>query len=134
MRFIVLVLSLLVLTPAEISALEGEQATEGKTLNTLEMVPFDLSVIRKGRVRGKATIQLVLSIADAEDSQYINDRIPQIRSDFSVALASLARQRFRVNRPIDPNIVSAYLQPYLDQRLGQHKVHVYVKSATIKPD
>ena len=76
---------------------------------------------------------LTLVVQDQRDSEMVRLRMPQIRADFLSALTTLARQRFKINKPIDPDIVRAYLSPFLDYRLGDDKVDVFVKQALIDP-
>ncbi len=109
----------------------GEVPTEGKYKITLE--PFNFAVIKRGRVEGQANLQLVLELDDGKDYEDINNQIPRIRSDISIALTDLARQQFSVDRPVDPDLVSAYLTPFLDYRLGKGKVEVFVIKAIIEP-
>ncbi|MFC4346412.1 hypothetical protein ACFO5Q_00960 [Kordiimonas lipolytica] len=100
----------------------------------IEMKPFNMALLERGRVRGKVTIYLVLVIEQSGGHEFVRTRLPQLRSDFNSALTVLARQRFSVSRPINPDIVKAYLTPYADRRLGAGVVSIYVKQALIEPD
>ena len=104
---------------------------EGKL--AIEMAPYDFSLIQRGRLRGKVSLTLTLVVEKQRDSEMIRQRLPQIRSDFLNGLTTLSRQRFNVNRPIDPDVVTAFLMPYLNHRVGEGKARVYVKHAQIKP-
>lgn len=110
---------------------EGDKEFIGKP--KLEMEPFNFSVIKRGVVEGQATLQIVLLMENTQDFEVVRSRLPQIRSDFNTALTMLSRQRFQVNRPIDPDIVKAYLTPYIDARLGPGMAEVFVKQALIHP-
>jgi len=110
---------------------DAEVLEEGKHKITFE--PFQLSVMRRGRVRGTADIQLVLQLHDNKDYESLNNLKPQLRADISSALSTLARQRWSVNRPIDPDIVSAYLTPFIEHRVGANRLNVYVLKALINP-
>lgn len=109
----------------------GEAPTEGKYKIVLE--PFHLALLDRGRVVGKVDMRLVLELEDGRDYEDINMQIPRIRSDISIALTDLAKQQFSVDRPINPDMVSAYLTPFLDYRLGKDRVEVYVQQAIIDP-
>lgn len=112
-------------------AAEEEKAEYGKP--KIDMAPFNFSLIKRGRVEGKVTIQLTLVIEENGSHEDIRLRLPQIRSDFNTALTVLARQRFTVTKPINPDIVKAYLTPYAIRRLGQKVVSIYVEQALIEP-
>ncbi|MBO6504491.1 MAG: hypothetical protein JJ850_03805 [Kordiimonadaceae bacterium] len=109
----------------------GEMPEEGKL--AIDMEPFDFPMFNRGRMVGKVSMTLTLVVQEQRDSEDVRLHLPQIRSDFLGALTTLSRQRFNVNKPIDPEIVRAYLTQFLDYRLGEHKADVYVKQALIKP-
>lgn len=115
----------------EEEAAEAEAPTEGKYKIPLE--PFHFALLKRGRVVGQVNLTLVLELADGREYEDINRQVPRIRSDISIALTDLARQQFDVDRPIDPDLVSAYLTPFLDYRLGADRVEVYVQKAIIDP-
>ncbi len=110
---------------------EGSAPEEGKL--AIDMDPFDFPMFTRGRMVGRVSMTLTLVVQEQRDSELVRRRMPQIRSDFLGALTTLSRQRFNVNKPIDPEIVRAFLTQYLDYRLGEHKAEVYVKQALIKP-
>lgn len=110
---------------------DGEVPEEGKL--AIDMEPFDFPMFNRGRMVGKVSMTLTLVVQEQRDSEDVRLHMPQIRSDFLGALTTLSRQRFNVNKPIDPEIVRAYLTQFLDYRLGEHKADVYVKQALIKP-
>ena len=112
-------------------ATEAEAPTEGKYKIPLE--PFHFALLNRGRVVGQVNLTLVLELADGREYEDINRQVPRIRSDISIALTDLARQQFDVDRPIDPDLVSAYLTHFLDYRLGTDRVEVYVQKAIIDP-
>lgn len=111
---------------------QGAMPEEGKL--TINMAPFDFSLIQRGRLQGKVSLSLTLVVENQRDSEMIRARLPQVRSDFLNGLTSLSRQRFNVNRPIDPDVVTTFLTPYLNHRLGEGKARVYVQHAQIKPN
>lgn len=110
---------------------DSEIPEEGKL--AIEMQPFDFTMFDRGRTVGKVSLTLTLVVQEQGDSEMIRTRMPQIRSDFLGALTVLARQRFDVNRPIDPDIVTAYLTPFLEHRIGAGKALIFVKQALISP-
>lgn len=116
---------------AQEEAPEGEVPTEGK--HRIAFEPFNLSLLKRGRVVGQVDLRLVLVLQDGNDYEEIANLVPQIKSDFTVALSDLARKVFDVNRPIDPDLVSAYLTPFVDRRLGRDRVEVFVQHALIEP-
>lgn len=109
----------------------GEVPLEGKYKIVFE--PFNLSMLKRGRVIGQVDLRLVLVLQNGNEYEEIANLTPQIRSDFTVALTDLTRKVFDVNRPIDPDLVSAYLTPYVDYRIGKDRVKVFVQHATIEP-
>lgn len=112
-------------------AAEEDLLDEGKHKITFK--PFHLSIMKKGRVRGNVDIQLVLQLNDNKDYESLNALKPQLRADIAAALSTLARRRWRVTKPIDPDIVSDYLTPFIAQRVGADRLNVYVLQALINP-
>lgn len=110
---------------------QGEQLEYGKP--KIDMAPFNLALLERGRVRGKVTMYLVLVIEKKGEIEFVRARMPQLRADFNSALSVLARQRFSVSRPVNPDVVKAYLTPFADRRLGAGMVSIYVKQALIAP-
>lgn len=110
---------------------QGVMPEEGKL--AIEMDVFDFSMFKRGRMVGKASLTLTLVVLEQSDSEQIRLRMPQIRSDFLNALTVLSRQRFNVNKPINPDIVTAYLTPFLNNRIGKGKANIFVKHALITP-
>lgn len=109
----------------------GEVPLEGK--HKIAFDPFNLSLMKRGRVVGQVDLRLVLVLHDGSDYEEIANLMPQIKSDFSIALSDMARKVFDVDRPIDPDLVSAYLTPYVDRRIGRDRVDVFVQHALIEP-
>jgi len=109
----------------------GEAPTEGKY--KINLAPFNFSLLKRGRVVGQVDLTLVLELNEGRDYEEINSLLPRIRSDISIALTDLARQQFSVDRPIDPDLLTAYLTPFLDYRLGKDRVEIYVQQAMISP-
>ena len=110
---------------------DNSMPDEGKL--AIDMDPFDFPLFDRGRRTGRVSLLLTLVVQEQGDSERVRLHMPQIRSDFLSALTSLSRQRFKVNKPIDPDIVRAYLSPFLNYRLGDGKVDVFVKQALINP-
>jgi len=134
MRLLLLVAVLATVTATvsiPLHARQGVMPEEGKL--AISMETFDFSMFSRGRVVGKVSITLTLVVIEQRDSEIIRLRLPQIRSDFLSALTILSRQRFNVNKPIDPDIVTAYLTPFLSHRIGPGKANIFVKHALITP-
>ena len=130
--FLVLFLAAMLVSVSATSAQDdGTMPEEGKL--AIDMDPFDFPMFNRGRMVGRVSMILTLVVQEQRDSELVRLRMPQIRSDFLGALTTLSRQRFNVNKPIDPEIVRAYLTPFLGYRLGDGKADVYVKQALIKP-
>lgn len=109
----------------------GEVMDEGKHKITFQ--PFEVMLLRRGKVKGVADIQLVLQLHENQDYERLNTLKPQLGADIAAALSSLARQYWDVNRPIDPDVVSNYLKPIVARRVGADKLDVYVLRALITP-
>ncbi len=134
LRSVILVAGFVVISAAgsvDASARQGVMPEEGKL--AIEMDPFDFSMFTRGRMVGKASLTLTLVVIEQRDSEVIRLRLPQIRFDFLGALTILSRQRFNVNKPINPDIVTAYLTPFLAARIGAGKANIFVKHALITP-
>lgn len=112
-------------------AQDGTTPEEGKL--AIDMAPFNFALLDRGRQRGKVVINLTLVVQEQRDSEMIRLRLPQIRADFLGALTSLSKHNFKVNRSIDPDLVTGYLTPFLENRIGQDKAKVYVQYAMISP-
>lgn len=128
---VVVMLTSLLAPPVYAAPDDGSMPEEGKL--SIDMDPFDFPMFERGRMVARVTMALTLVVQEQRDSELVRLRMPQIRSDFLGALTTLSRQRFNVNRPIDPDIVRAYLTPFLDYRLGEGVADVFVKQALIKP-
>ncbi len=94
--------------------------------------PMNVSVFDRGRLAARANIELVLEVKDLADVANIRQRKPQLRADFLAAVNQLARQHFRMDQPIDPNLVKKFAMAYVDRRLGPGKVEIYVLQAYIE--
>lgn len=129
--FCTLFIAALLTAPTPSGAVQEEPAEFGKP--KIAMAPFNFSLIKQGRVHGKVTIHLTLVIEENGSHEEVRRRLPQVRSDFNSALTVLARQRFSVTKPINPDIVKAYLTPYAVKRLGDDVVSIYVHQALIEP-
>ena len=129
-------LALLTILSCPVAAQEGHGDADPSEVGKpkIEMDPFNFSVIKRGVVEGRATLHLVLVMDSGDEMETVRLHLPQIRSDFNTALAVLARQNFVVNRPIDPDVVKAYLTPYLDYRIGAGRAEVFVTQAMIRPE
>lgn len=133
---LLMLLGLFAFSPAYgVSALQDEQSgvpmDEGKLKITFS--PFHISVFSRGQVRGSADVQIVLQLIDNSEYEELNSLKPQLRADITAALSTLSRKRWHINRPIDPDIVSLYLKPFVDHRIGAGRVEVYVLRALINP-
>lgn len=119
-------------------AMRGDGKAQQKLLpeTTGLLIPMDpliFSFVQQAQVLGRIEISLVLSLSPATGSAAVQRRLPQIRSDFLSALSSLASARFRIDQPIDPDLVATYLRPLLRQRLSDPQADIYVQQATINP-
>ncbi len=126
---VLLLVSVLVGPP--LFAQDGAMPQEGKL--AIDMEPFTFPMFERGRLVAKVSMTLTLVVRESGYAEAVRLRLPQIRSDFLGALTTLSRQRFNVNKPIDPDIVRVYLSQYLNYRLGEGKADVYVKQALINP-
>jgi hypothetical protein len=119
-------LNLVFITPS-LSAQETQEPSE------LELDPFNVSIYRNGRVEGQVTVILKLEAKDPSELSSITERLPQIRADIFTGLTELARQYFDVNKPIQPDLVRDYLLFFLNQRLGEGRVDLFVVQAGVNP-
>jgi hypothetical protein len=110
---------------------QAEVLDEGKL--KISFAPFNITVFNRGQVRGTADIQIVLQLKENGEYEEINRLKPQLRADISTALTTLSRRRWSLTKPINPDIVSAYLKPFVDYRIGADRVEVYVLRALINP-
>ncbi len=101
--------------------------------DTIEMDPMIYTLVRNGRPSAQVTVRVGIQIEDGVDFQSINNRAPQMRSDFLSLIASLSTQRFRLGKPIDPELLSSYFQLAAERRVGAKKVTIYVLEAGISP-
>lgn len=97
------------------------------------MAPMNISLFESNRLTARVNIELILEVQDLADVEDIRDRVPQLRSDFLTALNLLARERFSIDRPIDPELIKLYVLAYADRRLGKGKIDVFVQEAYIQP-
>lgn len=117
---------------------EGDKAEEEDIISynsTIEIKTLNFSIIKKGRVRGTVSIVPVLIIKHPTDDEIneLNSLIPLIRSDLMAVANLLSKRRFRINRPIDPDLVAFHFQNRVDKRLGKDRIKVYIQDAVIRP-
>ena len=110
-----------------------EQDAGDEARTSIVMDPINFNLIRNGKVEGAIAVDMIVELVEAGDFEEIKARQPFLQSDFLQALTSLAKARFRLTRPINPDLVVAYLQPVADRRLGAGKVNLLVRSAIITP-
>ena len=116
---------------------EGDEGVGDASMRDLETInarrmrfqPLNVSVYRKNRVDARVTVELVLEILEASESDDIKGRRPQLRSDFLMGLSQMSKVKFKRNRAIDPNTVKTFLQGFADRRLGEGKVEVFIIQA-----
>lgn len=121
-------LSLVILINQPVLSQDDERAKD-----TIEMDPMIYTLVRNGRPNAQVTVRVGIQIEDGVDFQSINNRAPQMRSDFLSLIASLSTQRFRLGKPIDPELLSSYFQMAAERRVGAKKVTIYVLEAGIAP-
>lgn len=125
----VLSLGAISLSPAMAEDDDGRDEARAK----IDMDPINFNIIRNGRPVGAVVVEIILELQESRDFEDIKARQPFLQSDFLQGLIALSRTRFRVNRPIDPDLVVAYLTPVAAKRLGEGKVSLFVKNAVITP-
>ncbi len=117
---------------------ETDESQEEEILdyNTiLEIKTLNFSIIKKGRVRGTVSIVPILIVTHPTDNEIneLNSLIPLIRSDLMAVANLLSKRRFRINRPIDPELVAFHFQNRVDKRIGKNRVKIYIQDAVIRP-
>ncbi len=133
MKFLLVCLSLLVgFNDAQAINFIGQPLPEEGKLK-LDFAPFTFSMFERGRVVGKVSVMLTLEVQDGSKVEFVKQRMPQMRADFNIALSQLAKVRFDVNEPVDPDLIKEYLTPFADYRVGDDVVRVYLKQALIEP-
>ena len=100
--------------------------------NRIEMEPFNISLFEGSRIAGRFNVRIVVEVAEGVDSVSAKQKVPQMRADFVIALSQLARVGFRVDRPIDPNLISDYLKRFAEERIGKGQVEIYVLEAYVE--
>lgn len=115
---------------------ESEEEVKSDDENTiLPITALNFSVIKKGRVRGTVSIVPVLVIKNPTDDELheLRELLPLIRSDLMSIANLLSQKRFRINKPIDPDLVARHFQNRLDKRIGAGRIKVYIQDAIIRP-
>ena len=102
---------------------------------TLPIKTLNFSIIKKGRVRGTVSIVPILLVTHPTDDEIheLTSLIPLIRSDLMSVANLLAKRRFRINRPIDPNLVASHFQNRVNKRIGKDRLKIYIQDAIIRP-
>lgn len=99
----------------------------------ITMAPMNISLFESNRLAARINIELILVVQDLKNVADIKARLPQLRSDFLTALNQLARDRFSVDRPLEPDLIKLYTLAFAEQRLGPGVVDVFVHQAYIQP-
>jgi len=102
-------------------------------LPSVEVKAIHFNLIRQNRIEAAISVDLVLLLNDPADVEDIYARLPQIRADFLQGLLALAKVRFRIDQPIDIDLIRRYLQPIAARRLGKKRVQIFVENAVITP-
>lgn len=114
---------------------ENEEEAKRDENTILPITALNFSVIKKGRVRGTVSIVPVLVIKNPTDDELHELRalLPLIRSDLMSVANLLSKKRFRINKPIDPDLVARHFQNRIDKRIGGDRIKVYIQDAIIRP-
>lgn len=115
---------------------EAEKKDPDDLIGALRLVmqPFNISIYEKGKIVSRANIEIVLEAKDLDWAEEVKLRAPQLRADFYTALTELARDRFRLNRRMEADLIKRYVTAYADRRLGQKGlVEVFVVQAYLQP-
>lgn len=115
---------------------EGAEEEDIQEYNSsLPIKTLNFSIIKKGRVRGTVSIVPILLVKHPTDDEIdeLTSLIPLIRSDLMAVANLLSKRRFRINRPIDPNMVASHFQNRVDKRLGKDRIKIYIQDAVIRP-
>lgn len=117
------------------SALAQDEGPKGPDVakHRIPLDPFIFNLEVRGRVKGVLNLELVLEVVEDSDFEIIEQRIPQLRSDLLTAMTTLVRDRITYNKPVNPDLISVFLQPVMDRRFGRHAVNIYVANAYVDP-
>lgn len=97
----------------------------------LSMDPITLTLFTNMQPNGQFTVGFVLRLGEGDDYAGMKERMPQLRSDFLAALSYFAKQRVRINSPIDIDLLQKYLTPIARRRLESEHVELFVVRAEV---
>ena len=97
----------------------------------LSMDPITLTLFTNMRPNGQLTVGFVLRLSADDDYAGMKERMPQLRSDFLAALSYFAKQRVRINSPVDIDLLQKYLTPIARRRLESEHVELFVVRAEV---
>ncbi len=100
---------------------------------SIELEPLLYTMVRNSRPKAQVIIRVGIQLIEGADFESVNNRVPQLRSDFLSIIATVSSQRFRIGRAIDPAFLREYFQMAADRRLGKNQVTAYVLEAGITP-
>jgi len=112
---------------------EENDTTAAQPAGRIELAPFVIPIFRNHRQVGRANIELIVEVTDSSQLVDIKKRLPQMRADFLTALSQLSKEQFRIDRPIEPDLVRYITNVYADRRFGKNAVSVFVKQDYLEP-
>lgn len=127
---VILCIFLLSVGPGVASAAEGSSSAEPIFI---EFEPFSVSVIQNSRVAGFLSIAFDLAVEDEATIQQVERLRPRLRDAVVRILSRVASSRLDVSRPVDVDLVRAYVQKAIDGVIGPGKAQVLMEIVSLQP-
>lgn len=120
---------------AGFAAAEGE---DGETKSDagpifMEFAPFSVSVIQRAQIAGYLSVAFDLAVEEEAVVQQVERLRPKVRDAVLLILTRVASSRLDVTRPVDVDLIRAYVQKAVNNVLGAGKAQVLMAIVSLQP-
>lgn len=99
----------------------------------IEFEPFSVSVIQRTRIAGFLSVAFSLAVEEEAVIQRVERLRPKLKDAIVRILSRVASSRLDVNRPVDVDLVRAYVQAAVDGVIGAGKARVLMSTVSLQP-
>lgn len=134
MRYLMSIITagLFLITATSVLAEESRGGSGSEPL-FIEFTPLSVSVIQRTRVAGFLSVAFNLVVESEEAAAHVERLRPRLRDAIVRILSRVANSRLDINRPVDVDLIRAYVQMAVDGVLGAEKARVLMQTVSLQP-
>ncbi|MCH8862091.1 MAG: hypothetical protein IID51_06235 [Proteobacteria bacterium] len=134
MRYLMSIITagLFLITANSVLAEESSGSSDSEPL-FIEFTPLSVSVIQRTRVAGFLSVAFNLVVENEEAAAHVERLRPRLRDAIVRILSRVANSRLDINRPVDVDLIRAYVQMAVDGVLGAEKARVLMETVSLQP-